>query len=45
MVRIHAGAKKGEREGEVKMDNLDVLNNTFFLKKEPVLRKRKNVPQ
>ena len=23
------------------MDNPDVLNNTFFLKKEPVLRKKK----
>ena len=23
------------------MDNLAVLNNTFFLKKEPVLRKKK----
>ena len=23
------------------MDNLGVLNNTFFLKKEPVLRKKK----
>ena len=24
------------------MDNPDVLNNTFFLKKEPVLRKDEN---